>query len=178
MAEHWRPLTPDFRHLLLELAEQEATARFQDTLALRCILKFMAAFTQAQTPESLRETFIALREVFLATDDLTYIRTCLTYLYHTSDTLDEENWCHYTHLLEDQPALQEATMTFAERLIAKGRQEGRQEGEIRLLRRQLQQRFGDLPAWVEERLKEGILDDLEHWGERVLDAVILEDVFA
>ncbi len=74
--------------------------------------------------------------------------------------------------------------------IAKGRRKGHQEGhqegrqigqreeEIRILRRQLQHRFGELPAWVEKRLEGGSASDLEHWSDRVLDAVILEDVFA
>ncbi len=59
-----------------------------------------------------------------------------------------------------------------------GRQEGRQEEGTRLLRRQLQRRFGDLPVWAEKRLAEATLDDLEQWSDRVLDAVILEDIFA
>lgn len=59
-----------------------------------------------------------------------------------------------------------------------GRREGRQEGERHLLRRLLWRRFGELPAWAEQRLAVGTADDLENWGDRVLEAAILEDVFA
>ena len=73
-------------------------------------------------------------------------------------------------------------VTSFERLAREeGREEGRREGregEIRLLRRLLQRRFGDLPAWVGERFAGASPEELEKWGERLLDAVILEDVFA
>ena len=71
-----------------------------------------------------------------------------------------------------------------------GRQEGRQEGKelglqegahrgaVRLLRSLLSRRFGDLPLWVDARLKDADADTLEQWSLRVLDAGRLEDVFA
>ncbi|MDR1280769.1 MAG: DUF4351 domain-containing protein [Opitutaceae bacterium] len=59
-----------------------------------------------------------------------------------------------------------------------GREEGRQEGEILVLRRLLRRRFGDLPGWAEERLTHASTDELEEWSERILDAVIIEDVFS
>ena len=62
--------------------------------------------------------------------------------------------------------------------LEEGLEKGREEGVTRLLRRQLQRRFGDLPGWVEERFAGASPEELEQWGERVLDAVILEDVFA
>lgn len=62
--------------------------------------------------------------------------------------------------------------------LQKGLKKGRREGEVRLLRRLLQHRFGKLPAWIDKRLNAGSTKDLEHWSDRVLDAVILEDVFA
>ncbi|MDR1284431.1 MAG: DUF4351 domain-containing protein [Opitutaceae bacterium] len=59
-----------------------------------------------------------------------------------------------------------------------GWQEGRQEGEMLVLRRQLRRRFEDLPGWAEERLTHASTTELEEWSERILDAVILEDVFS
>ena len=67
---------------------------------------------------------------------------------------------------------------FRQEGIEEGIQKGRQEEGIRLLRRQLQRRFGELPAWVEVRLTEGTFDDLEQWSERILEATQIEDVFA
>ena len=66
------------------------------------------------------------------------------------------------------------TMTgFAQRY----RDEGRQEGERRVLKRQLQRRFGALSAENTERLTEASMEDLETWAENVLDAQTLDDVF-
>ena len=58
-----------------------------------------------------------------------------------------------------------------------GRQEGRQEGEALLLQRQLARRFGPLPAGIVERIASASCADLERWGERVLDAASLDEVF-
>ncbi len=55
--------------------------------------------------------------------------------------------------------------------------EGRRNGQVSLLKRQLEQRFGDVPDWAMSRLEEAGSDQLERWGERVLDARRLEDVF-
>ena len=59
----------------------------------------------------------------------------------------------------------------------KGRQEGRLEGEARVLERQLTRRFGDLPAWVRERLGSATEAQLETWTEAVLDAPSLSAIF-
>src|SRR5262245_42090831 len=61
--------------------------------------------------------------------------------------------------------------------IEKGRQEGRQEGEMVMLRRLLTQRFGPLPEEVEQRLHAATVQDLERWADRVLDAQRLDEVF-
>lgn len=56
-------------------------------------------------------------------------------------------------------------------------QEGRQEGEAKLLVRQLTRRFGELPAGVRKMIDAANSDTLERWGDLVLDAHSLEDVF-
>ncbi|MBK6998545.1 MAG: DUF4351 domain-containing protein [Rhodoferax sp.] len=56
-------------------------------------------------------------------------------------------------------------------------QQGMQQGECSLLVRQLTRRFGALPEWVGARLHQAHTDLLETWGERVLDAMSLEEVF-
>jgi hypothetical protein len=69
-------------------------------------------------------------------------------------------------------------VTSVERIgIKKGLQQGLQQGEIRVLRRQLTRRFGELPAWAEDRLQEAPPEQLELWGERLLEVGRLEEVF-
>ena len=53
---------------------------------------------------------------------------------------------------------------------------GVQEGELTVLRRQIEKRFGALPSWAEERLAGRTTTELEELSIRVLDAQNLEDL--
>lgn len=58
-----------------------------------------------------------------------------------------------------------------------GRQEGEREGERNLLLKQLLRRFGELPGGVRARVEGADVAKLEDWGEALLDARSLEDLF-
>jgi hypothetical protein len=62
-----------------------------------------------------------------------------------------------------------------------GKQEGRQEGRLeeasRIVRRLLMLRFGGLPDWADDRLRQANTADLERWADRILEAPSLEAVF-
>ena len=57
------------------------------------------------------------------------------------------------------------------------REEGRQEGEARLVLRQLRLKFGPLEPETENQVRTADPDRLLEWGERVLTAKSLQDVF-
>jgi len=59
-------------------------------------------------------------------------------------------------------------------LLNEARQEGLQEGELRLLQRLLGKRFGVLPPWAMERLESASLEQLERWSDEILSAQTLE----
>ena len=61
--------------------------------------------------------------------------------------------------------------------LEQGERKGRHLGEVNLLRRQVERRFGPLPSWVAERLEQASEAELEHWAERVLECATLEGVF-
>ncbi len=61
--------------------------------------------------------------------------------------------------------------------IQQGVQQGMQLGEALLLQRQLTRRFGELPATQQARLAAATPAQLEIWGDRVLDASSLDEVF-
>jgi hypothetical protein len=44
------------------------------------------------------------------------------------------------------------------------------------LQRQLERRFGKLPKWAMQQLEAADAATLEQWGERIFDAVRLEEV--
>jgi hypothetical protein len=68
-----------------------------------------------------------------------------------------------------------------QRGLDEGRQEGiqqsRQEGELELLRRMIEKRFGRVPAAVEERLAKLTAGELEALGVTLLEAASLEELF-
>ncbi len=64
-----------------------------------------------------------------------------------------------------------------ERLVQEWRLEGEKKGEIAVLRRLLERRFGALPADAIERLENADVDLLLEWSDRVLTATRLDEVF-
>jgi predicted transposase/invertase (TIGR01784 family) len=88
------------------------------------------------------------------------------------------------------PHAEEAFVTAADQLIEQGVAQGIEQGVARgieqgvalgqasLLSRQLKLRFGGLSAEVEQRLATASSAELEHWGEQLLSAPTLEDVFS
>ena len=77
--------------------------------------------------------------------------------------------------------LAERVKTWTEEWKQQGREQGERKGrhlgEVNLLRRQLERRFGSLPSWVVERLEQASEAELEHWADRVLDCATLDGVF-
>ena len=54
---------------------------------------------------------------------------------------------------------------------------GIEQGEMILLRRMLTKRFGELPEAIELRLSQASIVDLELWGDRLLEAKTLTEIF-
>ncbi len=61
--------------------------------------------------------------------------------------------------------------------LEEGREEGIQTGERSLFRKLLSHRFGSVPAWTEDRLKNAKQNDIEIWSERILDAKTIDEIF-
>ena len=70
------------------------------------------------------------------------------------------------------------TKQWREEGLQEGRQQGWQEGEAALLGRQLACKFGTLDAETLRRIATADSQQRLRWGERVLSADKLEDVFA
>jgi hypothetical protein len=60
--------------------------------------------------------------------------------------------------------------------LEEGELKGKLEGELTVLRRLLQRRFGAIPQWAEERLNHQTPEDLEALSVRILDASSLEQL--
>ena len=89
--------------------------------------------------------------------------------------LEKQLW---TSISELERNMKMPYVTSVERIgIERGRQEGRQEEGIFFLRRLLVKKFGDLPESCETLLTEASIADLELWGDRILEATTLTDIF-
>jgi predicted transposase YdaD len=84
-------------------------------------------------------------------------------------------------LEEVETMLAESIDQWNRELLEKGRQEGREEGRqeqgARIVLRQLRLKFGPLETAIEDRVRSADADRLLEWGERVLTAENLQDVF-
>ena len=66
--------------------------------------------------------------------------------------------------------------TLDNRVLGREYKRGLQEGELTVLRRVIEKRFGAIPTWAEERLTGRSAADLEELSVRVLDAQSIEDL--
>lgn len=86
----------------------------------------------------------------------------------------------FARLEVDLPELDEATPLLREAVTAwthPFREQGRRQGAAELLTRLLDHRFGPLDATDRTRVREAELERLLAWGERVLSAPTLDEVF-
>ncbi len=81
-------------------------------------------------------------------------------------------------LMESTTMLETTVIEWRDSWLAEGRQEGRQEGGCELLLRQLSRKFGTLPSHVQQQVKSAASSQLLGWGDRVLTAHTLDEVFA
>ena len=72
----------------------------------------------------------------------------------------------------------EAELEESDNPFQDGEQKGRQEEVASILTRLLQRRFGELPAWVGEKIAQAESSTLEAWTLRILDASTIESVLA
>ena len=83
----------------------------------------------------------------------------------------------YWDMVRVERTLKNAHIKEVKESIEKGREEGVQQGEATFLKRLLEQRFGKLDAGYLKRLEEASPEQLLAWGEKILDAQLLSDIF-
>lgn len=76
------------------------------------------------------------------------------------------------------PGLEHTMLTFEQLLRNEEFEKGVAKGQREFLLGLLSERFGSLPAAVTKRVARASLQDLERWGNRILEAASLDDVFA
>jgi hypothetical protein len=149
---------------------------------------------QDDLPRRLPEILAQAREMLDSENGREIIFTLLYYLTEGTGKLDEETLgavledsVHGGNIMQSflkkyydqglEQGVQQGIQQGVQQGLKQGVQQGVVQGEQLLLSRQLRKRFGELPEWAEQMLKEASGGMLEIWSERILTAASLEDVF-
>ena len=180
---------PTFRYVALD--EKRFPRSELETMPNRAAALFQ--LEQSRGPEDILQGMKRLQGILADPDDRLYSE----YLKWLAEIFDSSAApaavVGRIQTLEDFPMLVEnilewkanAQMEGREEGRKEGRQEGRQEGEqigirkgeLTLLRRQLEYKFGALPEVTVDRLERADVDQLLEWGKRILTASSLDELF-
>ena len=93
----------------------------------------------------------------------------------------DANQVNVENLAEVQVMLATRVKQWEQELLKKGREEGREEGvltgEVKLLCRQLELKFGTLPGAMRLKVEHASSAELDQWGLTILTAKTLDEVF-
>jgi len=139
---------PDILSLLRGVAESPT-----GLAALEVVLRYLTSATDAVDEPALRR---ALEQTFPSAGG-TLMPTLM------------EKWTERAHQRGIQQGLQKG--------LQQGLQQGQTQGEAALLLRQAERKFGPLPEKYQTRLQQADAQVLLRWGERILTAETIEQVF-
>lgn len=181
---------PDFRFVLDDISTaSDADLRLRSALASAALFLLRDARHSADVLADLRKLFDVLCAMAEAPRGAAALGILLRYAFQVGE-IPEADLQTFAHQLG--PAAEEVFMTTAERIAERVRAEfnttaqqiadeerakGRAEGEAKLLVRLLERQFGSLPPEVPERLRGASVEQLELWGERLLSAKTLAEIF-
>lgn len=170
------PLCPtiDRLHSTFELRERHTNVRLSDHLAIH-LLQLSALRRPNATKNDARvhrwARFLVARDEAelhrLASED-----PIMRLAKETLDTLSQDPMAR--RLARDR----EDSIWFYKMHLAASRAEGEAHGRAALLLRQLGLRFGALPEAIRARVEGAKPEQIESWGERVLTAGTLDEIFA
>lgn len=174
-----RDYAPRLRYLLLDEGAIDESAPW----ALRNLVAALFRLEKSRGTEPLQDALTALIQ-WLDAPEQTGLRRAFTVWIKRvllPARLPGVNFPEIGDLLEVKTMLAESviewTQDWKRQGIEEGWREGRRAGESRLLERLLVKRFGPLDEATQARLQTATIAELEFWGERVLDAPCLSDVF-
>jgi hypothetical protein len=171
---------------LLDWAGREAELRASDNVFARVTLAHLATRATRGDPA---KRYAAKKELLHLLYERNFDRQRIVDVFAIVDWMMYLPFELERKLWRDIAALEESRnmryVTSVERLghekgLQEGRQQGLQEGarqaEIRMLLRQLEQRFGPVPEAVRSRIAEAGVEELETWLDRVVTAPSLDAV--
>ena len=162
---------PQLRYLLLE----ERRYPEADLARLPNVAAALFRLENAQAPENIQRVIACLVEWLAGAENASLRRAFVVWLKRVllPARVPGVEIPNFSELQELHDMLAERVKTWTQ----EWKDQGRQEGEAKLLRRQLTRCFGPLPSWAEERLGQAGETELEEWGDRVLECRSLKEVF-
>lgn len=106
-----------------------------------------------------------------------YLLSMIKYLIEKSEIHDRDAFYNWVQSHLSPPLETKAMATLAEQWKAEGRIEGKIEGEKLLLTKLLNRRFATLSPIYMDKIKYANAEILLAWGEKILDAKTIEEVF-
>ena len=166
---------PQLRYRLVD----EAAYPREDLAALNSPVADLFRIEKSRDWLEVRSSVHRLRQSIPATEDALRraFETWLLKVILPRFGLSQDDASADFSLEEIETMLAESIDRWNREIREEGRQEGRQEGEARLLLRLLRLKFGPLDPEIEERVRSADADRLLEWGERVLTAESLHDIF-
>jgi predicted transposase/invertase (TIGR01784 family) len=167
---------------LIDLNKIEDDVLKQSTWAGVMELTLKHIFSRDMLPH-LKEIISLLQHLEKA-DGKDFIETVLLYILDRGELGNKDT---FIDLVKTKlaPEVGEKVMTIAEQLkaegmqqgIQQGMQQGMQQGEYSLLLRQLQRKFHEVPESYRKKMSEADAETLLEWGERIVEAEYLDDIF-
>ncbi len=176
----WRPYLLDFQFSLFDLGHVE-NHKLSKQPYLRAWLLAAKYATRDGKQLEIKDLLIeVLAEV--PDDDFMLIMRYVVETYRRYDEEDVREIIRRVRPGEEEKMMSQFAQSVAQSVIEntnpKWAQMVRQEGEARILTRQLQRRFGTVPDWANEKIAKADLSSLEEWSLRIFDAQSLDDVFS
>jgi predicted transposase YdaD len=175
-----RRLTPDFEAVVDDISHRsdaELRARDLSPQALLGFLFLRDGRREGRVLEELEAWADLIRAVLATPNGRSVILQLLSYLTKVAPNLGLKELAE--RVRRTIPETEEVVMTLAEQLIQQGRNEERTEGrtrQCRMVRRQLELKFGPLSDDSLSRLDAADEDGLERYAERVLTAATINEV--
>jgi hypothetical protein len=160
---------PRLRYLLVDGLRESLTEGTGNLVAL------LFALERSRSHEEIDREVARLAEALRGPEDRELRRAFTAFLRHSllPARFPGARIPAVQDLEEVRPMLRETVTEWTRQWL----EEGRQQGEARLLIRQLEQKFGLLTTADHQRIQQADSEELLLWGERLLKAESLSEVF-
>jgi hypothetical protein len=166
-----RRYVPQLQYLLVDGQREPLTEAEPDNL-----VGLLFALERSRSHEEIDRGVARLAEVLRGPDSLELRRAFTTFLRYSllPARFPGARIPAIQDLEEVRPMLRETVQEWTQQWL----EEGRQQGEARLLKRMVEQKFGPLTAADQARIQQADAEELLTWGERLLTARTLPEVFS